>query len=341
MFPQGAFGTSRFSGDADFAAVLDELMAEVEPPVFGDEIHEIALDFFRVFVLGQAQTLTHTPDVRVDNDARNAESVAKDCVGGLAADPGQLNQGVKVCGNPTVKPLTKYAATGLNILRLVPVEARGLDVKLQLLQRGIRKGFRRWILFKKTRSHLVNTLICALGGKNGGHQELKRAPEIKRAPGIRVVSVKDVENCTGLILQGLAVRPGFRFLLTRHRALDSGLCVIHGLIVRSAQQITCEICQTSHWISSKNILYLSIHPVWIVAWRCIEHPSTGDRYFAAGAMGDNLSGSPGLNQTHLRPGLWDGGLSGDFRHGEKWFNDINVSRTKDGGSSGIPKEDCG
>ena len=55
MLERAAFALG-FAGDADLAAVMDELVAELNPAGFWDDLFEILLDFHGVSVGRQFQT---------------------------------------------------------------------------------------------------------------------------------------------------------------------------------------------------------------------------------------------------------------------------------------------
>ena len=72
------------------APVPDEPVTPVSPMLAGHELHQIALDFFCVLVLRQAQPLRETDDMRVHHDAFIlVEGVAQHHVCSLTSDPRQ------------------------------------------------------------------------------------------------------------------------------------------------------------------------------------------------------------------------------------------------------------
>lgn len=90
---EGAVGAFRAAGDADAAAVVDQAVAEVNPLLFGEQLHQVLLDFYGIAVFGQAEQVGDAADVSVDDDAAgDVEGGAKEDVGGLAADAGERDQ---------------------------------------------------------------------------------------------------------------------------------------------------------------------------------------------------------------------------------------------------------
>ena len=69
LFLDGAVDAAGFAGDADGAAVQDELVAEVDPVIFRDDLHQILLDFFRLGVEGELEAAREAQHVGVDDDA--------------------------------------------------------------------------------------------------------------------------------------------------------------------------------------------------------------------------------------------------------------------------------
>ena len=61
-----AFG---LAGIADLAAMVDELVGEVDPAAWGDDPHQFLLDFLGRVAFGQAESAGDAEDMRVDNDS--------------------------------------------------------------------------------------------------------------------------------------------------------------------------------------------------------------------------------------------------------------------------------
>ena len=61
-----ALGLARL---ADLAAVMDDLVREINPAALRKDSHQLLLDFLRRLAFGQAETVRDAEDVRVHNDA--------------------------------------------------------------------------------------------------------------------------------------------------------------------------------------------------------------------------------------------------------------------------------
>lgn len=63
-------------------------MAVHGPFGLGNDVHQVAFDFFGICVSGEAESLIHAGHVRIDSEARDIEAVAKDDVGCFSSDTG-------------------------------------------------------------------------------------------------------------------------------------------------------------------------------------------------------------------------------------------------------------
>ena len=62
-------GTFRLARDADAAAMMDDLVGEVDPLAAWDDVHEVLLDFSRVGVFRQLKAAGDALHVSVNHDA--------------------------------------------------------------------------------------------------------------------------------------------------------------------------------------------------------------------------------------------------------------------------------
>lgn len=81
---QRAVGTARFACDADFAAVMNELMRELDPVIAGDDLHQVLFDLFGIAGFREPKAVGKAQDVGVDDDAfGNSIGNTKNDIGGL------------------------------------------------------------------------------------------------------------------------------------------------------------------------------------------------------------------------------------------------------------------
>jgi hypothetical protein len=64
----------------------DQLMGKFYPALLGHQVHQVELNFYRVLLAREPQALGDPAYMGVHHQARDAEGVAQDDVGRLAAD---------------------------------------------------------------------------------------------------------------------------------------------------------------------------------------------------------------------------------------------------------------
>src|SRR5262249_39441996 len=136
---QGARFALRLAGVADLTAVEDHAVAEHRPLFRRDQFHQVALDFFGVRMFGEAHAAAEAENVRVHGDAGDAEGVAEDDVGGLAADSGQRDKLVHGAWDFTGVLVDDGFAAGGDVASFVPEETGGLNRRLQFPRIGVRE----------------------------------------------------------------------------------------------------------------------------------------------------------------------------------------------------------
>src|SRR5579862_9390822 len=66
---QGALGALRFAGDAEFAAVPDDLVREQDPLLAWDNLHQVLLDLHGFVLRGQFKTARDAVNMSIDDHA--------------------------------------------------------------------------------------------------------------------------------------------------------------------------------------------------------------------------------------------------------------------------------
>jgi hypothetical protein len=162
-------------GGAHLAPEPDQPVGEDRPLVDGEQLHQVLLDLDRVGVPGQSQPTGEPPDVGVDHHALVAgEEGAEHHVGGLAADPWQLDQLVDGARDLAVEVLQQVPGGALDRLGLVAEEARRAEEKLQLLAVGAGQVGGRRVAVEQLDGHPVDDHVGRLGRQDGRHQQLPR-----------------------------------------------------------------------------------------------------------------------------------------------------------------------
>jgi len=180
---------------AYMAAMVDDLMGEGDPPILGDDLHQLLLDFFGCFTFGEAKAAGDAQYMRIDDDTfRHAETNAQNhirCFSSSAGDGDEFSEGLR---NLTIEVGDDLAGCALNRLCLVAKEAGRPDEGFELRQSGFRHGSRgREATEELGRDH-VDTDVGTLRGKDGGDQQLPRGVVREGAFDFRIGFVETFED---------------------------------------------------------------------------------------------------------------------------------------------------
>ena len=168
-------------GEADGAAVIDELMAEDDPLATRDDRDEVALGTDRVGAAREVEAPADPADVGVDDDPLGAAKPdTENDVGGLPADTRQRDKLLERDGDLAAMPFDEPLTAAEEVLRLRPEESGAADHLLDLLlsRGGQARGGRP--AAEQFRGHEVHAAIGALGREDGGQKELEWRAEIER-----------------------------------------------------------------------------------------------------------------------------------------------------------------
>jgi hypothetical protein len=89
-------------------------MAETHALVRGDDGQQVAFDFVRIDLLGEAETLREPHYMGVDADCLATERVAEKDIGGFPANTGQADEVLEIFGHLTAKPCDQRPAAVVN-----------------------------------------------------------------------------------------------------------------------------------------------------------------------------------------------------------------------------------
>jgi hypothetical protein len=175
--------------------VIDELVGKGGPLVGGDEGHEVLFDFDGVGVGGQAETLREAGDVGIDDDADVlGEGVAEDDVGGFAADAAELGEFVHGLGDAAAVFFDDVGRRFADGFGLVAEEAGGLYELFDVFLGGFGEGLGRGVLFEEGGGDEVDADVGALGGEDGGDEELEGIFVVEGTLGVGVVLFEEGED---------------------------------------------------------------------------------------------------------------------------------------------------
>lgn len=172
------------TGQTDGPAMVDELVAEDDPPVGRDDRDEVALNADRVSAARQIEAPADPPDMGVDDDPLGpTEAHPEDDVGRFPPHAWQRHQLGQRDGDLATMPLDEGPAAAQQVLRLRPEESGAVDHSLGLLLAGSGKGGGGRPAAEQLRGHEVHTAVGALGRKDGRQEELQWRAEVERATG--------------------------------------------------------------------------------------------------------------------------------------------------------------
>ena len=187
-----AFG---LAGVADLAAVMDELVGEVDPAVAWDYAHEFLFDFFGGFGFGEAKAAGDAEDVGVDDHALGfAETDTEYDVGGLAGGAGDGDELGEGLGDLAVEVGDDLAGGTLDGFGLVAEEAGGANDFLEFGQGGLGHGGGGGEAFEKRGRDHVDADVSALGGEDGSDEKLPGRAVVEGALDLGVGFVEGGED---------------------------------------------------------------------------------------------------------------------------------------------------
>jgi len=159
-----AFG---FACDADLAAVVDDLVGEVDPAVLGNYLHQFLFYFLGRVAFGKGKAMGDAEDVRIDNHAFGFfVADAENDVGrfaGCAGDGDEFGEGL---GDLPIEISDDFAGCALNGFGLVVIETRRSNDSFELGQCRFGHGVRGGEAFEELRCDDVYANVSALRGED-------------------------------------------------------------------------------------------------------------------------------------------------------------------------------
>ena len=176
-----------FSGGTAAATVPDQQVGKQGPLFFGNNFHQGLLDFHGVVLAGETHPAGETAHMGVDhNPLGQVKSVAEDHIGGFASHAGKLMEMFHRPRNFAPVIFDQGGGTAADRSGLGTKKTRGADQILKICSGNFGKVTGGVAAGEKSRGDLVDPLIGALRGKNGGDQELKGVGVLQLAMGIGV-----------------------------------------------------------------------------------------------------------------------------------------------------------
>ena len=174
--------TVRLAGRAATATVPNEEMGKEGPILAGHDFDQGLLYFDGIVLAGEGHSAAEPAHMGIDHDSLGQmKGVAQDNIGRFPAYPGQFVEMLHGSGNlPAVIPGQGRRATA-DGLGLGTKKSGCADQALQLgsgdfgeVPGGVAAG-------EQGRGDLVDPLVGALGGQDGGHEELEGVGVVKLA----------------------------------------------------------------------------------------------------------------------------------------------------------------
>ena len=145
-----------------------------DPEFLRHSFHELVLHPGRVRRLGESQTVRYALHVGIHHQRRLVVNVAEDQIAGFPSDPRQRNQLLNAVRHHAVEAFEQCRRTGLDIARLVAIEAGRADVLLQLSELRCSEVLQTAVLFEQLLRHHIYPGIRALSAQNRCKQQLPR-----------------------------------------------------------------------------------------------------------------------------------------------------------------------
>ncbi len=187
----------------------NDLVRKAYPPVLGNNLHQVALDFDGVGFSGEIEPQRNALHMRIDDDAGgDAVGRPEHDIGGLARRAGHGEKLLHGARDLAAEIVDDPPGCADNRLRFVIEESGAADVLRQHLGRYRREVLGRWIFREQAGSDFVDALVGALCGENRRDQQLPWVPMMQRAGRVGVHTVEAPQN---LLNARFTLGGGFRF----------------------------------------------------------------------------------------------------------------------------------
>ena len=130
----------------------------------------------------------------VDHDALRVAELCGHDVRRLAGDAREPQELLDPAGHLPVELLEQHAHRAAQRLRLLPVEAGGEDVSLELLRRHGQVVLGLPVLDEQPLGHAVDVHVGRLGGQHHGDEQLEVVREPKRDGGVGVLGGEALDD---------------------------------------------------------------------------------------------------------------------------------------------------
>lgn len=151
-------------------AVDDQAVGERCPIGLRQQLRQILFDFHRIRLAGESKATSDPSAVGIDRNPGDSKSVAKNYVGGFAADTGKPDEFVHRRRHGATEFMDQLLGATLERSRLCPKQPQGPDNRFDLAVGSAAKRLRIWPAPEKFRSNPIHRRIRALSGKDHGDE---------------------------------------------------------------------------------------------------------------------------------------------------------------------------
>jgi len=130
----------------------------------------------------------------IHSDGLLAVGIPQDDIGRFPPDAGKRSELFQRLRDLSIKNFFDHLATPNNTLGLVMVKPGGPNIFFESPEVRFGKITGLAVFLEKARGHLIYPLICALGGQDGGDEELERVTVVQGNSGVRVFFLQDIQD---------------------------------------------------------------------------------------------------------------------------------------------------
>ena len=96
---------------ANSAAVLNQLMREIDPTLIWENNHQVFLNFHRIFVIAESQPLRDPSYVSIHHNGGYMVRISQNNIFGFTPNPGKLHESIQIRRDLAMKTLLNHLAT--------------------------------------------------------------------------------------------------------------------------------------------------------------------------------------------------------------------------------------
>jgi hypothetical protein len=178
--------------------VQDQRVGHQRPLLRREDRAQLLFDDYGIVRFRDTDAVGDAQNMTIDGEARHAQRVAQDDIGGLAPDTGELDEILHARRDFAVVLLHERARHSGERLRFHPEEAGGLNLGLELRCRRLRQRAGVRISREERRRDLVDALVGALRRQDRRDEQLVGVAEVKLGERARMLTLELFEDLASL-----------------------------------------------------------------------------------------------------------------------------------------------